>query len=898
MRLIGAAFVATLALLASSLTQPAAAVTGALVTGVVRDAAGQPLEGVALSFAGPFGAGPSTAADGSYSIQIPTGTYTVGITTIIPDGPDRYFVMGAARVVVNGDRVANFTLPALVPLNLTLQKSDGSPAATSPIQIPQAIALVNQPDGTPVMWRGMPHRFVSDPPLVTDSAGRITVSTLLGSVTTIQAAIPHTFPVKTPVAITSNPTNATVKLPVMDRLHGRLADTAGRGMAGATIYVDDNNNSFVHADTASDGSYWFDLPTGSYSFAASTGGFPTARFDSTDLSGTVSVSGDTEFNVTTPVAAELRVRLRHADGSPVAGDTVPSTESTATLTSSAGTPVAFTARYSHTSYPDEDDLVTTQALMGTTATVSVAVPGLGTMTGVTEVTTNPTEMTLTIAAASARVSGVVRTDEGQPVSGAAVGVLSLDTNTVASTQTGSDGSWTLNVVPGEVRLTVRRDGTAGPDSAPYSVNAQGSFDVATTATHDVNLPTPVTFTPRVLDASNRAVPGIRLWFGISELTRTMGGVEYRISEAVLTSPTSDASGNLPMLALPGSRVWGELKQPDGHTFPFDTEVPLTDTPTVIPMDWVGSVPSYGTNAGRVTIAGPPDATLSELSSHPAASTPDGQTALVGDVAYELSDITPGSTADVTLTLPEGSQPTSVFKVAADGTTTDATSHATITGNTIVLHLTDGGFGDADGTANGVIVDPVIPTVATVTPPPPPPPATVHITTSTLPSGGVGRSYATRLAATPTVTGPVAWSLVSGRLPPGIVLQSRGVLAGIPNLATTSTFTLRATDSAGKAATRRFTMTVSLGPIQTVRMPSGRVGRRYAEPIKIWGVAPRRWRLVSGRLPRGLFISTRGTVYGRPRAAGTYYFVLKLRTSSTWVGPATKVRVRLVIRPRA
>ncbi|WP_182376765.1 carboxypeptidase-like regulatory domain-containing protein [Nocardioides sp. WS12] len=895
MRMLGAALVATLALLMSSLAQPATAVTGALVTGVVRDAAGQPLEGVNVSYTGLIGGSP-TAADGSYSVQVPTGTYTVAISALVPDGPGRYFVMGAARVVVNGDRVANFTLPALVPLNLNLQKSDGSPAATSQIQVPQAIAFVNQPDGTAVMWRGLPHRFVSDPPLVTDSAGRITVSTLQGSVTTIQAAIPHTFPVKMPVAITSNPTNATVKLPVMDRLHGRLSDTAGRGMAGAGISIDDNNNSFVHADTASDGSYWFDLPTGSYSFEASSGNFPTVRFDDTNISGSVAVSGDTEFNVTTPVPAELRVRLKHADGSPATGDSVTSTESTTTLTSSAGTPMTYSSRYRYTSYPDEDDLVVTQALLGTTTTVSVLVPGLGTITGVTDVATDPTEMTMTMAAASATVSGVVRTDDGQPVSGASVSVRSVDTNTFKTTQTDADGSWSANVVPGEVRLTVRHDGTAGPDAAPYTVDAQGSFDVATTATRDVNLPTPVVFTPRVLDASDRAVPGIRLMYGVSELNRTMGGVEYRIVGSDIDGSTSDAAGNLPMLALPGSRVWGQLKQPDGYTFPFDTEVPSADTPTVIPMSWVGSVPSYGTNAGRVTIAGPPDATLSELASHPATSTPDGQTALVGDVAYELSDITPGSTADVTLTLPEGSQPTSVFKVAADGTTTDATSHATISGNTIVLHLTDGGFGDADGTVNGVIVDPVIPTAVTVTPPPPVP--TMQITTSTLPLGGVGKPYATRLAATPTVTGPVAWSLVSGKLPPGIALQTRGTLTGTPILATTSSFALRAIDSAGKVATRRFTLTVNLGPIQTVRMPSGRVGRRYAQPIKIWGVAPQSWRLVSGRLPRGLAISTRGTIYGRPRAAGTYYFVLKLRTSTSWVGTATKVRVRLVIRPRA
>ena len=39
---------------------------------------------------------------------------------------------------------------------------------------------------------------------------------------------------------------------------------------------------------------------------------------------------------------------------------------------------------------------------------------------------------------------------------------------------------------------------------------------------------------------------------------------------------------------------------------------------------------------------------------------------------------------------------------------DASSIATINGNTVTLHLTDGGPWDADGVANGTIVDPLVP----------------------------------------------------------------------------------------------------------------------------------------------------------------------------------------------
>ena len=73
----------------------------------------------------------------------------------------------------------------------------------------------------------------------------------------------------------------------------------------------------------------------------------------------------------------------------------------------------------------------------------------------------------------------------------------------------------------------------------------------------------------------------------------------------------------------------------------------------------------------------------------------------------MNGLTPGGTVDVTLLLPAGSNPTGVYKLQ-NGVYADASSIATIAGNVIVLHLTDGGFGDVDGTANGVIVDPVVP----------------------------------------------------------------------------------------------------------------------------------------------------------------------------------------------
>jgi hypothetical protein len=71
-------------------------------------------------------------------------------------------------------------------------------------------------------------------------------------------------------------------------------------------------------------------------------------------------------------------------------------------------------------------------------------------------------------------------------------------------------------------------------------------------------------------------------------------------------------------------------------------------------------------------------------------------------------------------------------------------------------------------------------------------------TSGTPAGGlVGQAYS--FGFTASGTGPITWSIVSGSLPPGLTLNSStGAITGTPTVAGTSTFTIRATNSAGQA----------------------------------------------------------------------------------------------------
>jgi hypothetical protein len=88
-----------------------------------------------------------------------------------------------------------------------------------------------------------------------------------------------------------------------------------------------------------------------------------------------------------------------------------------------------------------------------------------------------------------------------------------------------------------------------------------------------------------------------------------------------------------------------------------------------------------------------------------AGKPSGYDFPDGLVSYQVIDVAPGSTVTVKVTFPSGIPAGSkVYKVGPAGF--KEVVNPAIQGHTVTLTLTDGGAGDSDGLANGVIVDPV------------------------------------------------------------------------------------------------------------------------------------------------------------------------------------------------
>ncbi len=165
-------------------------------------------------------------------------------------------------------------------------------------------------------------------------------------------------------------------------------------------------------------------------------------------------------------------------------------------------------------------------------------------------------------------------------------------------------------------------------------------------------------------------------------------------------------------------------------------------------------------------------------------------------------------------------------------------------------------------------------------------APLSITTTSLPSGTVGKAYSTTLKATGG-TLPYSWTVSSGTLPPGLSLNATsGILSGNPTTSGTFTPTIQVTDTSSPklTASKPFTITIQGGTaltITTTSLPGGKVGTAYSSTVKAsGGVLPYTWSIISGTLPTGLSLgATTGTISGTPSASGSFSFTVQVADSS-------------------
>lgn len=78
-----------------------------------------------------------------------------------------------------------------------------------------------------------------------------------------------------------------------------------------------------------------------------------------------------------------------------------------------------------------------------------------------------------------------------------------------------------------------------------------------------------------------------------------------------------------------------------------------------------------------------------------------------------------------------------------------------------------------------------------------------------------------------------------------------------------------------------TITVKPFAVKTKSLPAGTVGAAYSTTLKAaGGASPLTWRLASGKLPRGLKLSSAGVISGTPKSKGTSSFAVSVTDSSS------------------
>jgi autotransporter-associated beta strand protein len=113
------------------------------------------------------------------------------------------------------------------------------------------------------------------------------------------------------------------------------------------------------------------------------------------------------------------------------------------------------------------------------------------------------------------------------------------------------------------------------------------------------------------------------------------------------------------------------------------------------------------------------------------------------------------------------------------------------------------------------------------------------------------------------------------LPPGLTLNSSGILTGIPTTAGTYNFTVTAIDAAGARAGQPYTLTVNPAvQITTASLANGTAGQSgYSQTIHASGGTGTLTFSAMGSLPPGLTLSSSGVLAGMPTAVGNYSFTV-------------------------
>ncbi len=330
-----------------------------------------------------------------------------------------------------------------------------------------------------------------------------------------------------------------------------------------------------------------------------------------------------------------------------------------------------------------------------------------TATNAAGITSPPVTVSITVQSAipgSFLVDGSVHDPNNAPVAGLTVTVrTTAPPLRIYTTVTAANGSFAVLVAPGSY---IFRAQGVGNDGASVSVQSLTPRITARWTDTIVLRPTGV-FTPNVVDAFGTPITATVLLSPQAISFTSAAGTSYRYN---WNSPNNTCVSNdttpcsLPVLLNTNANI--VISDPlNGNQPSQNVTVSTTGATVAIPLPSYASIPSAGSLVGNVVIDALNDngslPTIVSATTSPSepGSLPPGVSDLSGEIALQLTDLEPGASSSIYIQVPQAVDGMHVVDVTPVGVTDLGGS---IGGDTATFTLYDGGFGDHDGLADGVI----------------------------------------------------------------------------------------------------------------------------------------------------------------------------------------------------
>jgi hypothetical protein len=133
---------------------------------------------------------------------------------------------------------------------------------------------------------------------------------------------------------------------------------------------------------------------------------------------------------------------------------------------------------------------------------------------------------------------------------------------------------------------------------------------------------------------------------------------------------------------------------------------------------------------------------------------------------------------------------------------------------------------------------------------------------------------------------VSWSLASGSLPPGVVLDAAtGTIAGVPTVPGSFAALVQGRDTWNSSRVATAAIGITVAPVNisvsTTALPGGTVRAWYQSAlVASGGSGSTLWSVAAGALPPGLVLNSDGLITGTPTALGSFTFTARA-TDAAW-----------------